>query len=204
VSGSLDMRRPYHVRSKDKGHRSSMRLPAYLYRNWRVELVKDHDSRRCRGSRRPTTRRIRRRQRRRRCLPDLSGAVPGGLATADGLGPVAAWLGQAAHSPIKIARTAFFIGRLLGGCLTDGFGVNCNAEASVLCDGPPVASARLLWASCELSWTRTHQGRFNHGVAGLTPAMRRFRDVAYVPSLIEPAAVPAENPIHTLVDWQIG
>jgi hypothetical protein len=42
--------------------------------------------------------------------PDLSGAVPGGLATADGVGPVAAWLEQAVQSPNKIAITAFLIG----------------------------------------------------------------------------------------------
>jgi hypothetical protein len=39
--------------------------------------------------------------------PDLSGAVPGGLATVDGL--VGAWLEQAAQNPNKIAIAAFLI-----------------------------------------------------------------------------------------------
>jgi hypothetical protein len=39
--------------------------------------------------------------------PDLAGAVPGGLATVDGL--VAAWLEQAAQNPNKIAIAAFLI-----------------------------------------------------------------------------------------------
>jgi hypothetical protein len=41
--------------------------------------------------------------------PDLSGAVPGGLATVDGLGLIAAWLEQAAQNPNKIAIAAFLI-----------------------------------------------------------------------------------------------
>jgi hypothetical protein len=39
--------------------------------------------------------------------PDLSGTLPGGLATVDGL--VAAWLEQAAQNPNKIAIAAFLI-----------------------------------------------------------------------------------------------
>jgi hypothetical protein len=48
---------------------------------------------------------------------------------------------------------------------------------------------RMLAGGRKLPWTRRTLGRSNHRVARSTPAMRRFRDVAYVPSLIEPAAL---------------
>jgi hypothetical protein len=45
--------------------------------------------------------------------PDLAGTEAAGLATVGEGGPGGAWLAQAVQSPIKAARAAFFIGRLL-------------------------------------------------------------------------------------------
>jgi hypothetical protein len=105
--------------------------------------------------------------------PELSGTVAGGLATTGGVGPVAAWLEQAAQSPNKIAVAAFLIGGSFGECLTASSSARCTAQASLrrpsrhaIAFSPASSIRRILAASRKLPWTRCLSGGFNYRLAG--------------------------------------